>query len=38
MNLPHEIALRVVSLPLDKQQEVFDFVEFLRAYGFERSG
>ena len=31
MDITHEIALRLGSLPADKQQEVLDFVEFLRA-------
>jgi hypothetical protein len=31
MDLTHQIALRLGSLPADKLQEVLDFVEFLRA-------
>jgi hypothetical protein len=31
MDLTHQIALRLGSLPTDKLQEVLDFVEFLRA-------
>lgn len=34
---PDQIAERLRNLPPQKQQEVFDFVEFLRArYGSER--
>lgn len=31
MDITHQIALRLGSLPADKLQEVLDFVEFLRA-------
>jgi hypothetical protein len=31
MHIAEQIQLRVGSLPLDKQQEVLDFVEFLQT-------
>lgn len=31
MDLAHQIALRLGTLPTDKLQEVLDFIEFLRG-------